>query len=386
MNAIAAPSRAAGLARGDAFAPAMGRHYASARNYDYGPERRGNVSALSPHIRHRLVTEDELAAKALAHHSYAAAEKFLQEVFWRTYWKGWLELRPSVWDDYKASRDDWLDVLSKDGGLRAAYDAAVAGNTGIECFDAWAAELEDIGYLHNHTRMWFASIWIFTLGLPWELGADTFLTRLLDGDAASNTLSWRWVAGLQTQGKTYLARADNIETYTDGRFSPERSALAPEAPAVAGLPNPAAGEMPMGAPMPTGPYALLIHEDDCAFETLGLPHAPSKIYVQASPAPRGSSAVSAPAEAFTVGALEDTADRARSIYGDCVEAVALSDLPSDLPLYAAYAPVGPLRDSLPAEHSIHWILREMDKTLWPHATKGFFKFKKAIPEMAERLA
>ena len=50
--------------------------------------------------------------------------------------------------------------------------------------------------MHNHVRMWFASIWIFTLNLPWQLGADFFMQHLLDGDPASNTLSWRWVAGI----------------------------------------------------------------------------------------------------------------------------------------------------------------------------------------------
>ncbi len=79
------------------------------------------------------------------------------------------------------------------------------------------------GYLHNHARMWFASIWIFTLRLPWELGADFFLRHLLDGDPASNTLSWRWVGGMQTMGKTYLARADNIATL-HGRAVPARGA------------------------------------------------------------------------------------------------------------------------------------------------------------------
>ena len=68
--------------------------------------------------------------------------------------------------------------------------------------------------------MWFASIWIFTLRLPWALGADFFLRHLIDADAASNTLSWRWGAGLQTVGKTYLARTENIARYTNGRFAP----------------------------------------------------------------------------------------------------------------------------------------------------------------------
>ncbi len=86
------------------------------------------------------------------------------------------------------------------------------------------------GYLHNHARMWFASIWIFTLRLPWVLGADFFMRHLCDGDPASNTLSWRWVAGLHTRGKTYLARASNIATYTGGRFTPQDHDLAAFAP------------------------------------------------------------------------------------------------------------------------------------------------------------
>ena len=119
-----------------------------------------------------------------------------------------------------------LTVLEKDKRLRAGYLAAIDGETGIECFDAWSAELRETGYLHNHARMWFASIWIFTLKLPWRLGADFFYRHLLDGDAASNTLSWRWVAGLHTRGKPYAARADNIATYSEGRFTPGHNELA----------------------------------------------------------------------------------------------------------------------------------------------------------------
>ena len=79
-------------------------------------------------------------------------------------------------------------------------------------------KLKKNNYLHNHTRMWFASIWIFTLKLPWQLGAEFFLKNLYDGDSASNTLGWRWVGGLQTAGKHYLAREDNIRKYTNNRY------------------------------------------------------------------------------------------------------------------------------------------------------------------------
>jgi deoxyribodipyrimidine photo-lyase len=86
-------------------------------------------------------------------------------------------------------------------------ERAVNGQTGLTCFESWVTELVETGYLHNHARMWFASIWILTLGLPWRLGAVFLYRHLLDGDAASNTLGWRWVAGLQTRGKPYPADA-----------------------------------------------------------------------------------------------------------------------------------------------------------------------------------
>ena len=85
----------------------------------------------------------------------------------------------------------------------------------------WVEELVNENYLHNHTRMWFASIWIFTLNLPWQLGANFFMRHLLDGDSASNTLSWRWVAGLQTIGKHYLATASNISKFTNNVHKPQ---------------------------------------------------------------------------------------------------------------------------------------------------------------------
>ncbi|MEM7620998.1 MAG: cisplatin damage response ATP-dependent DNA ligase [Pseudomonadota bacterium] len=214
------PSRKAGLKRLQEFSPFMGRSYASKRNYDFGPENRSYVSALSPWISHRLILEEEALKAALSKHSFSSVEKFVQEVFWRGYFKGWLEQHPHVWVDYKSNLKNYIERLDNDESLKSNYEKAVKERTGIECFDFWSNELIEFGYLHNHTRMWFASIWIFMLRLPWELGADFFYRNLLDGDAASNTLSWRWVAGLHTKGKTYLARASNIECYTEGRFNP----------------------------------------------------------------------------------------------------------------------------------------------------------------------
>ena len=74
--------------------------YSKLRNFDLGPKGRSNVSCLSPYITHGIVSEKEIIKKSLDKFSFAKNEKFIQEVLWRTYWKGWLELRPNVWSDY----------------------------------------------------------------------------------------------------------------------------------------------------------------------------------------------------------------------------------------------------------------------------------------------
>ena len=189
------PTSQAGLDRLAQFAPRSGAHYAGQRNYDFGTNNRSSVSALSPWIRHRLITEREVLTKTLAERGTAAASKFIQEVFWRGYFKGWLEQHPSVWQSYQSGLSSAQSTLESTASRASEYREATTGSTGIACFDHWCQELRETGYLHNHARMWFASIWIFTLRLPWELGADFFLRHLIDGDPASNTLSWRWVGG-----------------------------------------------------------------------------------------------------------------------------------------------------------------------------------------------
>lgn len=204
-----AATRAEGEARMAAFVPRMGRHYAAGRNYDYGPDKHRDVSGLSAYLRRRLVLEEEVVAAALAAHGPEQAEKFIQEVVWRGYFKGWLERRPVIWASYRDGVLQDLDALARDRALRRAVADAEAGQTGLACFDAWAQELVETGYLHNHARMWFASIWIFSLGLPWRLGANFFYRHLLDGDPASNTLGWRWLAlgGRAAHARQTLCRA-----------------------------------------------------------------------------------------------------------------------------------------------------------------------------------
>ena len=184
--------------------------YTAKRNFDFGPQNRKNISCLSPYITHRLISEYEVAKKTLNKYPYQKVEKFIQEIFWRVYWKGWLELRPKVWTDFV---EDTKNIENTN-----EYEKAINSETNIDCFNDWVKELKENNYLHNHTRMWFASIWIFTLKLPWQKGAEFFLRELYDGDAASNTLSWRWVAGIQTKGKNYIAQNWNINKFTNNKY------------------------------------------------------------------------------------------------------------------------------------------------------------------------
>ncbi len=191
-----------------AFLPTLGR-YAHQRNHVEPLYR--NVSRLSAALRYRLLLEDEVVSDTLRTHEFHAVEKWLQEVCWRRYWKGWLETRPDVWKSWRRRVRELSATLPKEVTQRAR--AVAAGESGVACMDAIVRELLATGYLHNHARMWWASYWIHVERLPWELGADLFFRHLLDADPASNTLSWRWVAGLQTPGKTYLVRRSNIEKY-----------------------------------------------------------------------------------------------------------------------------------------------------------------------------
>ena len=194
----------------DSYLPKTGSYYRDNRNYSYDfTNNKNTTSLLSPYIRYRLLSEEDIIKKTLSINSFTKTEKFIQEIYWRTYWKGWLEHRPEVYDDYLTQKNKLLQNLSN----TSTYQKAINGETHLTFFNDWIKKLKEDGYLHNHVRMWFASIWIFTLDLPWQLGANFFMENLLDGDPASNTLSWRWVSGIQTKGKHYLARKNNIIKY-----------------------------------------------------------------------------------------------------------------------------------------------------------------------------
>jgi len=396
------PNREAGIERLRVFAPYAGRAYAAKRNYDLGPDNRSNISALSPWLRHRMISEEEVLKETLQHHSFNASEKFLQEVFWRAYFKGWLEQRPHVWQWYRKGVLHGIKQLERDGSLNQRYNNAITGNTGLEAFDFWAKELVETGYLHNHARMWFASIWIFTLELPWELGADFFYRNLLDGDPASNTCSWRWVAGLHTKGKNYAARASNISKFTNGRFSGHMGL------AVNPLPLTEADEAIMVPPpisdiVPDEPYVLLVTEEDMLPEKLPLPHRPETVVGLVATNMRSPLEVGAQAKHFALHGMSDALGRAEKKL-NCIAtrieeddwSAALSDVAVNYnakTIVTAYAPVGPVAEKLAQAKNqlagdgikVLQILREYDEVTWPHATRGFFKVKKQIPKLLTRL-
>jgi deoxyribodipyrimidine photo-lyase len=397
------PTRAAGDALMAEFIPRMGRRYANGRNTDHGPGAHKAVSVLSPYIRRRLVLEQDAVGAALAAHGPEDAEKFVQEVIWRGYFKGWLERRPQVWASYRSGLNADLAALDRDRRMRRDVDRAMTGQTGLECFDAWATELVDTGYLHNHARMWFASIWIFTLGLPWRLGADFFYRHLLDGDAASNTLGWRWVAGLHTRGKPYPADAQNIATFTAGRFTPRRSDLAEvtqglEATEPNGLPS-VQPLRSLNAPLPGQPTALLITDEDCRVEDFNLAALDIRsVATLIASHLRSPLPLSDLVSDFEAGALADAilrvgAEPMQLQAGDPAALAKWATAAGATQIATPYITQGPLRDWLDeAAPSLalagitlcEW-RRDWDAAIWPHATAGFFKVKQNIPRILEQV-
>lgn len=393
--AVAHPTREDGLQALADFQSSAGRQYTEHRNYDLGRGNHSRVSRLSPYLSHRLITESEVVHAVLKEHKPKDCESFVQEVCWRTYWKGWLEGRPQVYSS-------WLRLLAEDRRRwpeREDYQAAVAGKTGIECFDYWVNELKETGYLHNHARMWFASIWIFTLKLPWSLGAGFFLEHLLDGDAASNTLSWRWVAGLQTKGKNYVASAGNIRKFTKGRFDPEGQ-LAESPEPLQGPPNPGYA-LPVSYPFKASEqlgenYALLITGDDLASEVGPLAeYKPKHIFTLSTEDLGSSISYSQKVLDFKTSALQDAGTRASHFFGCPVSSLVLADDPAaelgklmkekELDSLLYFEPfIGEWKEltnkmsSRDVGVKFFPLRRPWDGLLHPHAVKGYFHFKKHI--------
>ena len=349
--------------------------YEARRNFDFGPANRSNVSELSKFISHRVLFEYDVVQRALAQYPTEVAGKFIQEVFWRIYWKGWLEHRPAVWNDYAS--------FNNDSAPERLFQQAVTGKTGIDCFDYWSDELQNTNYLHNHARMWFASIWIFTLGLPWQLGAKFFMQHLFDGDAASNTLGWRWVAGIQTIGKHYVARATNIEKFTNGRFSPNNLNEAPV---------PVASSKTYDI-LPIDDHAnyrkkynnLIVLENDIYAKSKNDYEPYDAVFVLHPDSIARSADLAVPVKDFKirlVSAFCENHKNAQVIDAAALRAIAASQQGLDV----VYPAIGDNFDFLRRLRDesgvlLHFLKRPEDVFCWQFAKKGFFNFKKHIPDM-----
>ncbi len=373
--------------------------YAGARNH----VRAGhpNVSRLGAGIRFRTLLEDEVIEETLKQHSFEAAEKWLQEVCWRRYWKGWMEAHPQVWMEWRKRVRSLLQTLPP--VILARAEAVCAAESGVACMDEIAGELAQTGYLHNHARMWWASFWIHVEHLPWELGADFFFRHLLDADPASNTLSWRWVAGLQTPGKSYLVRLSNIEKYAPGYLAGKQAGSACLADGVvsASLLQPPAGLERRPPPVyptffghSTARLGVWLHADDLHPESgplAGL--APTSVAGCISEQVyRTTYRLSQTRIDSLRTVLHDGLVRAAAHYGcssafldaeDPVEGVCAWANAHKLSDVVAFAPfVGPIHDMLPrvrlrlAATGIHLTLlrRPSDEVAFSFATAGFFPF------------
>ena len=370
-------SRAKAIEKLDRFVERNLSDYSKLRNFDFGPDKRSNVSCLSPYITHGVLNEVEIIKKSLAKYSFNKNEKFIQEVLWRTYWKGWLELRPSVWSDYIISLNSIREKYKED----INYLKAIEGKTNIECFDEWVKELKTHNYLHNHTRMWFASIWIFTLDLPWQLGAEFFLKHLYDGDAASNTLGWRWVAGIQTQGKHYLASEWNIKKFTNNRF--QNIKLNENAPPKMADKTYSIIKNDFINPTINEDKTLIIFENSLSFEISNLKEFKfNKIILVVNSNEFRQVKLSDNVIKFKSELINDQLERIESLSINCeiVSVDKLKEIKSDF--YILYPCVGENLDFVMSNLSNYkFIYRELDQFSWQFCNKGFFNFKNYIPKI-----
>ena len=188
----------------------------------YGRSRNhldGAVTRLSPHIRHGVlslveVREAVFAWLARSGQPPVAAQKLINELGWRDYWQRlWRQLGDGIWRDQEPLRT---------GHPPARYAAALPDDllearTGLACMDGFANELIHTGWLHNHARMWLAAYVVHWRLIQWQAGARWFLQHLLDGDPASNNLSWQWVAS-SFSSKPYMFNRANLERFSSGRY------------------------------------------------------------------------------------------------------------------------------------------------------------------------
>ena len=364
----------------DSFIDNNLNEYSKLRNFDFGPNKRSNISCISPYVTHGVINEIEIIKKSLKKYSFVKNEKFIQEVLWRVYWKGWLELRPDVWTDFKYS----LKKLKKEYENNNKYIEAINAKTNIDVFNSWVNELKNFNYLHNHTRMWFASIWIFSLKLPWQLGAEFFLQHLYDGDAASNTLGWRWVAGVQTKGKHYIATEWNIKKFTNNRFNNIK--LNENAPPVNEDKFYKIISKNFNNLLPTDDRALIVFDNNLSFETSDFVNQKfDKILLVSNDNKNRQIILSEKLIEFKNALIKDQKKRLNERSINC-EIITIEDLLKIKDkIYALYPEVGENLDYLNLNNleNISFLYRKIDQYSWKFCNKGFFNFKNYIPKIIQ---
>ena len=374
------PSRAFAIKKLDNFIESKLREYSRLRNFDFGPNNRSNVSSLSPYVTHGVISEIEIIKKSLNIHSFIKSEKFIQEVLWRVYWKGWIELRPKVWNDFLSD----LKELKKKFKNNQNYFNAINGKTKIECFNHWVNELKNYNYLHNHTRMWFSSIWIFTLELPWQLGAEFFLKYLLDGDSASNTLGWRWVAGIQTKGKHYSAQEWNIKKFSNNRFN--KIKLNENSQPKIDERIYSVNKQEFINNQIDDENNLLIFDNNLSFETSDFKDQKfKKIFLISNENETRQIKLSDEVLNFKKLLLNDQKKRLqeKSIVCEKINIKEIINIKEKV--FALYPSIGENLDYIKSNNlkNIKFLYRKIDQSSWENCTKGFFNFKNHIPKIMQ---
>ncbi len=372
------PSREFAIKKLEDFIDKNLHEYSKLRNFDFGPEQRKNVSSISPYITHGILSETEVIKNSLKKFFFAKNEKFVQEVLWRIYWKGWLELRPMVWSDYIVE----LKKLKKDFYNNKNYLNAIEGKTNIECFNYWISEIKKYNYLHNHARMWFASIWIFTLNLPWQLGAEFFMKYLLDGDSASNTLGWRWVAGVQTKGKNYIASEWNIKKFTNNRFSQIKLNENPQ-PIIDNR-NYSISKNDFLNNEINKNDNLIVFENSLSIECSDFKEFDFKnIYLVQKDNDTREIKLDEKVLKFKEDLISDQKIRLEN-KSSKIEIINVKDLKNlDGNNIALYPSIGEINDFLVSNNlkNIKFVYRKIDQYAWKYCNKGFFNFKNYIPKI-----
>jgi len=181
--------------------------YENSRNY-----LDGAVTFLSPYIRHGVLSLAEV--RDVAFQTQSKVGKLVQELAWRDYFQRiYGQIGAAIWQDREAYKtgfkaEDYSDELPDD---------IKEGQTGLACIDAFSRDLVQTGYLHNHARMWLAAYIVHWRRVKWQTGAHWFLQHLLDGDPASNNMSWQWVASTFSH-KPYFYNRENVEKFSNGRY------------------------------------------------------------------------------------------------------------------------------------------------------------------------